>query len=275
VLRALAAFGVFSLTGDQVAQTATSRLLRSDTPGSLRAMARFMPAEGSWRAWGAFDAALTGGVPHEAAWGMGRFERLRADPAEQRLFDAAMATFAGDRHGAIAGALDLGDARTVVDVGGGNGETLRRVLAGAPGVAGIVHDQPRVVGAIPEDALLGGRIATAAGDFRLSVPPGGDLYLLVRVLHDWDDADCATILGRIRAAARPGARIVVAEHLLDPDPTRGAAATYLADMQMMAMFGAARERTEAEFRALLDAAGFSWRGVTPTGTPIVLIEAAA
>jgi hypothetical protein len=275
VLRALSAFGVFALSGEAVAHTATSRLLRSDAPGSLRAAARFFAAESSWRAWGALDVALAGGVPHEAAWGIGRFERLRGDPAEQSLFDAAMAAFPGDRHGAIARALDLSGVRTIVDVGGGNGETLRRVLAIAPDVSGIVHDQPQVVGAIAPGALLGGRIATSAGDFRQAVPAGGDLYLLVRVLHDWDDAGCAAILGRVRAAARPGARIVVAEQLLDPDPSRGAPQTYLADMQMMAMFGAARERTEAEFRALLEAAGFTWRGVTPTGTPTVLIEAAA
>jgi hypothetical protein len=275
VLRALAAFGVFSLSGEAVAHTATSRLLRSDAPGSLRAAARLFAADGSWRAWGSLDVALGGGVPHEAAWGMGRFERLRAEPAEQLLFDAAMAAFPGDRHGAIARALDLSGVATMVDVGGGNGETLRRVLAGAPGVSGIVFDQPQVVGAIAPDELMSGRIAVAAGDFRQAVPAGGDLYILVRVLHDWDDAGCAAILDRVRAAARPGARVVVAEQLLDPDPSRGAPQTYLADMQMMAMFGAARERTEAEFRALLETAGFTWRGVTPTGTPIALLEVVA
>ena len=83
VLRALAAFGVFASTPDgSVAHTPRSRLLRTDTPNSMHHAARFWTAPGSWAAWGMLDVAMTGGVPHEAAWDMGRFDYLRTHPDE-------------------------------------------------------------------------------------------------------------------------------------------------------------------------------------------------
>src|SRR5690349_5213528 len=57
VLRALAAFDVFRVAADgQVSHSPRSRLLRSDTPTSMRTAARFWASPGSWRAWGELEA---------------------------------------------------------------------------------------------------------------------------------------------------------------------------------------------------------------------------
>ena len=78
VLRALAAFGIFRLTAQgSVAHSPRSLLLRTDAPNSLHHAARFWTAPGSWNAWGALDVALTGGIPHQAAWNTSRFQYLR------------------------------------------------------------------------------------------------------------------------------------------------------------------------------------------------------
>jgi O-methyltransferase domain len=164
VLRALAAFEVFSVsTEGTVAHTPRSRLLRTDAPGSLHHAARFWTSPGSWKAWGEIDAALTGGVPHEAAWGMSRFAYLRTQPDEARAYNAMMAAFPDDRHAAIAAAYDFSGARLVCDVGGGDGATLRHILASLPELRGQVFDQKGVVRAIPADRLMNGRIAIADG----------------------------------------------------------------------------------------------------------------
>ena len=127
VLRALAAFGVFTVAADgSVAHTPRSRLLRTDRPNSMHHAARFWTAPGSWRAWGRLDVALTGGVPHEAAWNMGRFDYLRAHPDEARIFDAMMANYPDNRHAAMAAAYDFSGARLIADIGGGNGAMLRQ-----------------------------------------------------------------------------------------------------------------------------------------------------
>ena len=275
VLRALAAFDVFHVTLDgQVSHSPRSRLLRSDAPTSLRTAARFWAAPGSWRAWGELDAALTGGIPHQVAWKTSRFDYLRQHPDEARVFDAFMAGMRDDRHEAIAAAYDFSGAGMIVDVGGGNGETLRRILHRSPRARGLVLDRVDVIEAIPAEARLGGRIEAQGGDFLRDVPSGADLYLLVRVLHDWPDEDCVRILKNCRSAMPNQARLLIVEQLLDADPQRGRPKTYLLDMQMMAMFGSARERSGEEFEGLLSASGFSTVRVIPTQSVVSIIEAA-
>jgi O-methyltransferase domain len=73
----------------------------------------------------------------------------------------------------------------------------------------------------------------------------------------------------------PETLLLIGELILDPDPVRGPPTGYLHDMQMMAMFGSARERTEAEFRDLLAEAGFALRRAIPTASPISILEAVA
>ena len=275
ILRALASFGVFRVCADgAIAHSPLSLLLRTDAPQSLHYGAKFWAAPGSWRAWGELDAALTGGVPHEAAWSMGRFEYLQRHPDEARDFDAFMAHFPDERHRALAEAYDFSGATLIADVGGGNGEALRCILERFPQASGLVFDREDVVAAIPEDARAAGRIAAAGGSFLERVPPGADVYVLMRVLHNWSDADCGRILRNCRSAMRDDARLLICEHLLEPDPDRGDPVGYLVDTQMMAMFGAARERTEAEFGALLTQSGFALRRAIATKSRVSIVEAA-
>ncbi len=274
VLRALAAFRIFQVSPDEsVAHTPRSRLLRTDTPNSLHHAARFWTGPGSWNAWGMLDVAMTGGIPHEAAWNMSRFAYLRQHPDEARVFDAMMANFPDNRHAAMAAAYDFSAPRLIADIGGGNGATLRHILARFPTPRGLIVDREDVVAAATPEDLMHGRITAQSGSFFDHVPAGADMYLLIRVLHDWKDEDCLRILRACRAAMEPDAILLVGEQILQPDPARGRATGYLIDMQMMAMFGHARERSEAEFRSLLALSGFELRRVVPTASPVCLIEA--
>ncbi len=275
VVRALASVGIFQLDAiGSVRHTPKSLLLRSDAPGTLHHAARFWAGEGSWRAWEALDVALKGNVPHEAAWGTSRFAYLREHAQEARVFDAFMAHFGDNRHNALAGSYDFSRATTIVDVGGGNGEMLRRILARYPDARGIVLDREDVVAAITDEARAGGRITTQGGSFFERVPAGCDIYLLCRVLHDWPDDQALRILKSCRTAMGANARLLVVEGLLHPDPTHGVPTEYLIDMQMMAMFGNARERTEAEFGELLGRAGFELARVIATDSSVSILEAA-
>ena len=132
-----------------------------------------------------------------------------------------------------------------------------------------------VVAAIPEAARMAGRVATEGGSFLDRVPSGADIYLLVRVLYDWSDADCRRILKHCRAAMERGARLLICEQILEPDPARGNPIVYLIDTQMMAMFGMARERSEAEFRDLLAETGFAFRRLIPTASQVFIVESGA
>lgn len=276
ILRSLASWGVFRVTASgSVSHSPLSLLLRTDNPQSLHYGARFWTSPGSWAAWGKLDVALAGGIPHHAAWNMGRFDYLRQHPDEARIFDEFMAHFPDDRHKAVADAYDFSSAGLIADIGGGNGEALRRILGRFAGPRGLVFDRDDVVEAIPEDARMAGRIATEGGSFFDRVPCGADVYLLMRVLHDFSDADCRSILKNCRSAMEKGKHLLICEQLLEPDPERGNPMLYLLDTQMMAMFGAARERNEAEFRDLLNESGFNLRRLIATDSQICILESVA
>ena len=86
-----------------------------------------------------------------------------------------------------------------------------------------MFDLEDVVRSIPPDGSMEGRIAVAAGSFFDGVPAGADIYLLIRVLHDWRDEDCLRILRACRAAMGPEALLLIGEQILEPDPARGSA----------------------------------------------------
>src|ERR1700674_328861 len=268
VLRALAAFRIFQISADErVAHTPRSRLLRLDTSNSLHYAARFWTGRGSWKAWGMLDVAMTGGTPHEAAWNISRFDYLRQHPDEARVFDVMMANFPDNRHAAIAAAYDFSAPRLIADIGGGNGAALRHILSRFPTPRGLVFDREDVIAAVTPEDLMHGRITAQGGSFFDHVPAGADMYLLIRVLHDWKDEDCLRILRTCREAMGPDAVLLLGEEILQPDPAHGRATGYLIDMQMMTMFGHARARSEAEFRGLFALSGFALTARRPDRVP--------
>ena len=85
--------------------------------------------------------------------------------------------------------------------------------------------------------------------------------------------DGVRILRHCRAVMTPEARLLIVEQILEPDPTLGRKTSYLVDMQMMAMFGSARERTQVEFGEILAQSGLSQLRLIPTSSPVWIIEA--
>jgi hypothetical protein len=155
---------------------------------------------------------------------------------------------------------------TVADIGGSMGDLLFAVLAEYPGTRGILFDLPEVVAMarpVVEASSLADRIEIAGGSFFERVPPA-DLYTLKQILHDWHDDECVQILASIRAAIRPGGRLVVIDHILsdEPEPNEGQGT----DIAML-VWATGRERKLAEFEALFARSGFETARVTrnPSG----------
>ncbi len=161
---------------------------------------------------------------------------------------------------------------TLVDVGGGYGALLTAILTAHPHLKGVLVDLPHVVaGARPklEEAGLAGRCQTVAGDFFQSVPDGGDAYMLKHVLHDWDDDRCVSILDNCRRAIANEGRLLVVEILVAPgnEPDYG---KYLGLNMLVLTKG--RERTEEQYRTLLEAAGFTLSRVVAARSELSIIE---
>lgn len=107
------------------------------------------------------------------------------------------------------------------------------------------------------------------GDFFDRVP-AADVYVMSLVLHDWDNPAAVRILRNIAAAAAPGAHLVLLETVMPEGDVPHF--TKMADVVMLAMLGG-RERTEAEWRHLLGAAGFTLNRIVPGSVAISAIEA--
>jgi hypothetical protein len=176
---------------------------------------------------------------------------------------------------ALAG-CDLSDVRTWCDVAGGYGHLLCSLLAVHPELTGIVLDLPEVVDdrerLIAPQVGLGDRCRYVAGDMFAQVP-AADAYSLKLILHDWNDHECIAILRNLRAAATGPRRVFIMEHII-PGPQEPHFAK-LFDIHMLC-WGTGRERTEAEYAQLLDAAGFRHlRSWYPAGRLMGVIEAVA
>ena len=265
MLRLLAAYGLFAEVGEGWVHTPESTLLRTDHPFSLRSFAR-MIGTSSWNAFTELAQRARTGRP-ALGW-QAMMERFAEHPDEAALFNAAMADKAAAVVPAVVEAFDFSQFGTIVDVGGGRGHLLAAVLEQAPGATGFLFELPHVIADAAPTAS--DRLQLVAGDFFADALPTADAYVLMEVLHDWDDADAARILAAVRRAAAPGSRLLVVEVLV-PD-TPGPDQSKLLDIIMLAVTGG-RERTNAQYAQLLADAGFELEGVTPTRSPYFVVDA--
>jgi hypothetical protein len=274
VLRAVAAVGVLEQLADgRFGLTRMGEYLRGDVPGSMRAVATYCCDPWSWKPWGDLAETVRTGTPaFDRMFGQGVFDYLSQHPDEFATFNEGMTGFSGVESAAAVKAYDFSRYGTIADVGGGHGLLLTTVLKAAPNSRGVVFDLPDVVaGAVPTIAAAGltGRCVTQGGSF-FETAPEADLHVMKHIIHDWNDAKATQILRCCRKAVRPGGKLVLVEMVI---PTEGGdPAAKLLDLEMMVLCDG-KERTEAEYAALLAGAGYRLTRVVPTESPAGIIEA--
>jgi hypothetical protein len=269
VLRALTNHGIFTLQDGRFSHNAASRLLRSDNPASMRSLARMMGLDFHWDVFRELGHSLkTGESAGDKAIPGGLFAHLRAHPEEGRVFNEAMVGKSFGQIGPLLGAYDFTGFKTIGDVGGGVGHLLTAILNTAPAAKGVLFELPEVIA--QAKSTPNPRITYVAGDFFKDAIPPCDLYVMMTVIHDWSDADSIAILRNLRAHAPAGARLLLAEAIID----EGARDSFPIDLDIeMLVFASGRERTESQWRSLLDEAGFKLVRATPLAGITGLVEA--
>ena len=274
LLRALAGAGIFAEAADgRFSLTPLGELLRSDAPESLRGFAATLADEVNFEVWADLPYSIQNGepvVPHK--FGMPWFEWLGQHPIKAKEFHDAMTSLSTGAVAAVLQAYDFSGINKLVDVGGGHGFLLASVLSKYPNMKGVLYDAPAVVAGAKELLTEHGvaeRCETVGGDFLESVPAGGDAYILKHIIHDWSDEECLKILNHCRAGMPAGGKVLIVEMVI-PERNVPAVSKFL-DLQML-VFLTGCERTEKEYRALLDAAGFELTRIVPTPSTYSVIE---
>lgn len=278
VMRLLASAGVFEEQEDGAfALTSLGECLRPGVPGSVRAMVMLFAGQRIQDAWQELEYCVRTGEPVFRKRGLDDpFNDPTRTPEEAANFDAAMADFTTLTAMAVAAAYDFAPLRRVVDVGGGNGALLIGILRVHPHLHGVVFDQPPAAERARQhiaECGLAERCEAAGGDFFKEIPGGGDAYMLKHVIHDWNDERACAILTNCHRAMSEDAKLLIVEGVyprrVDQSlEGRGAAAN---DVNMLVNTGG-RQRSEAEFRSLYDAAGFTLTGIVPTRGAVSVIE---
>ena len=270
VLRLLAAHGIFEIQGsDTFGHSAASRLLRTDHPQSMRASVQLPGLPIIWASCGEMEHSVRTGLPASAEVFPGGFwQYLTQYPEEGRVFNAAMAARAQEAIAGILVSYDFSGFGLIGDIGGGSGHLLRAVLETAPGAKGVLFDQPHVI----EEAsgIASERLRLQAGDFFRDEPPSCDAYLLMEIIHDWQDEEAAAILKAIRRAAPAHAKLLVIEAIVPDDP--GPDWPKMLDIIMLTLFGS-RQRTQQEYEALFAQSGFVLEREIDTRAGISILEA--
>jgi len=266
-LRACAALGI--VTEDSVGRfgpTRLSALLTRDTPGTLK---RFVEYSGGtlWKVWSGLPEGLaTGGSQARAQLGMEFFDYLQANPKALEEFGETLKAHSAVANRGVLERYDFGGIRTLIDVGAGYGPLTIAVLEKYPDVRGVVFDLPEVIDAAPAQMpvtseSIARRIRYVAGDMFKQVPPA-DAFVLKLIMHDWDDAACASILANVCARLEPGGRVICIDNVMPPLGDSSDVPQKLLDVNMM-LLGPGKERTRVEWESLYRGAGLAITAMVP------------
>ncbi len=276
IMRALSSVGVFTQDADRrFGLTPLGSTLRTDAPGSLRAFATVELGEEHFPAWGELMYSVkTGEIAFDKTFGMPIWEFYAQNPENGRTFDDAMTSMTLATEEAILANYDASGISKLVDIAGGHGSLLAALLKANPGMKGVLFDLPDVTDGAKkrmEAKGLSDRCEVVAGNFFEAVPEGADAYMLKWIIHDWNDERSIAILKNIRRAIAEGGRLLLVEAVL-PTGSEPHFGKFI-DLNMLVMTGG-RERTEEEYRALLEKAGFRLTKIIPTESPMSIIEGA-
>jgi hypothetical protein len=268
LLRALTSIELFyRLPDGRYRNSPGTEILRRDHPQALWGEGLFLPARFIWRPLGELtESVRTGDAPFNRVFGQGIFEYLAEHPDDAEAFNQVMAQDTLWTTPALLRAYDFSRFKRLVDVGGGYGVFLGSILSATPKLEGVLFDQSEVIAKAESTFVpaVAERVTLIAGSFFDRVPAGGDVYLLRRIIHDWEDGEALQILANVHDAMTPDGTLLVVEALID-SPTRPAG---LMDLMMLVLGG--RERTEAEFRKLFADAGFTIGRIIPAGAYSVI-----
>ena len=270
LLRALASIGVTEeTTPEHFRLTSFGKPLRRDVPQSVWSAVIFW-ADLLADDWFLLTDCVRTGKPASQVRDPKIPSRWSQDPEAGSIFRAVMGTAPAEDYAPIAEAWDFSRAKVVADLGGGGGSLILAVLRLNPHLRGMLVDfEPSIDAAKTRFAKEdpSSQCDLIAADLTQSVPAGADVYMLKHVLHGRKDQDAVAILKNCYAVTPRNGNLLIVEFILPPLVSHAdlqLEGHLMSDLNMLAVTGG-RERSEREWKTLLEAAGFILTGVYPVG----------
>jgi len=272
LMRHLAALGI--LTQDESRKFGLAplgELLCTENPESMKYSAIFNGEENYRAAGNLLHSVRTGETAFNHLYGKGHFEWMAEHADASSTFNKAMAQSLRRRLENPVESYDYSGKRVIVDVGGGRGDLISSVLVANPAMEGVLFDLPQ--GSAEARSLLqakgvDNRCHIKTGSFFDSIPGGGDVYVFSRILHDWPDDKAAVILANCRKAVKDDGILLIRDNVLSDNDVQASTL----DITMLIMTGG-EERTESEWKKLLQSAGFALTRVYKKEGQLDLVEA--
>lgn len=264
LLRALASIGFLSEKEGQIFSiTPMGELVRKDHPQTLRGVILLEEGTEHYAVWKHLVSMVKDGKQDGFVreYGLRIFDYLSQNPSYAQVFNYAMSSYSATHTKWVLEALkgyDFTKIHSLCDVGGGHGHLVCNLLREHMDLKGAVLELESTIKnkelLWAEKMGMADRCIYLAGDMFREVPTS-DAYIMKMILHDWDDEECVKILSNIQKASPVGGRVLIVEHVVPGPETPHFSKLF--DIHMMcALTG--RERTEKEYAALLEKAGFRY-----------------
>jgi len=270
LLTALSTIGICKRTVEgSYALTEVGAGLDGEAGQSFKGWAIFEAEMLSKRWSGMLESVMTGKTAAELQGLADSFELMGRTPENVAKFNAAMTELTRLVTPDILRAYDFSGISHLMDVGGGSGELLGAIAQQNRKLRGTVFDLPRCADAANghlRQIGISDRVEFVAGDFFKSVPAIADAIILKSVIHDWNDARSVSILRNCHLALPNGGKLLLVERLMpeSPDMSDDDKAHAMSDLNMLSGPGGC-ERTEGQYRELLEQSGFDLAAVHPAG----------
>jgi len=270
-MRALCSIGIFKETEPGVfCNTHLSECLKE---GRLKAASLLFHSDWHDQMWNNLSYSIkTGKSAFENEFGEKVFEWFKTHQNEGKIFHAANSYKAAFTHRAVLDVYDFKMNKRITDIGGGFGGLMFEILEVYKDLYGVIADLPDVIHNLQPIIAkkdFKDRIMTEECNFFDEISSGSDIYLLSNILHDWNDQECITILKNCRNATGSEGKILIIESIVPEDNTFSI--SKLLDLEVLLM-GGGKERTENEYRLLLEKSGFGISNIISTQENISVIE---
>lgn len=274
LLRLLASYDIFSHDeSNNFSLTSLAQELVSTDPFSLWAWTTYHNDSNRWAAFNDMKYSIETGKPaFDHLFGKGYFDHLSEYPLLGKQFDEGMKNLSEGENTLIATSYDFSSYPLIVDIGGGKGGLISEIIRNNKTQKGILFDLPYVAQSANEYLTQSGllhRIDFVKSEGFFEVPGGADLYMLKRILHDWNDEQCVTILKNCYKVMKNNTRLLIIENIVSQENVRDFSKDI--DIAMMVLFGG-KERAHTEWLTLLEKADLECIAIHKTSAIISIIE---